>query len=211
MKALLPLTGVTLAFIAGCMSAPVPVALPQDHGYRAVENDGWRSILRVGNARDPFVGTCWAFAPGLFATAAHVPADETALTIEGHAAELIYFDGPTDVAVLRCPGLADAPPLDLNFAPQVGIRARARGYTNGGGRPVQTTGTVSCAWNTVAATERRSGWAKDWPVYWVAGSSPGVPQSHASAARIRALPMRCTRAMAMPNSASPIITSTVPE
>lgn len=141
-----PLAIASILALAGCVS-PRPVVLPDGPGYSQVEADGWRSILRVGNAYDPFLGTCWAVAPGLFATAAHVPAGESALTIAGHTAELILFDGPNDIAVLRCLALADVPPLVLNTDPAIGIRARARGYTNGGGRPVQTTGTISCvAW-----------------------------------------------------------------
>lgn len=136
----------SIVALAGC-STPRPVVLPEGRGYTQVEDSGWQSILRVGNAYDPFIGTCWAFAPGLFATAAHVPAGESTLTIAGHTAELILFDGPNDIAVLRCLALADVPPLVLNTDPAIGIRARARGYTNGGGRPIQTTGTISCvAW-----------------------------------------------------------------
>lgn len=140
---------IAAAFVAGCASRPSPVVvLPEGSSYQSITDDGWRSILRVGNAYDPFVGTCWAIAPGLFATAAHVPADEQALMIAGCPADLIYFDGPNDLAILRCPGLASVPPLALNTGPTVGIRARARGYTNGGGRQVQTTGTISCvAWS----------------------------------------------------------------
>ena len=135
-----------LAFLAGC-STPRPVVLPGRAPYLSVDDSGWQSILRVGNAHDPFVGTCWAIGDGLFATAAHVPADESALMILGCPAELVYFDGPNDFAILRCPG-AKVPPLVLNTGPVVGIRARARGYTNGGGRQVQTTGTISCvAWS----------------------------------------------------------------
>lgn len=137
------------AFLAGCSVTPSPiVVLPEGSGYLSVADDGWVSIFRVGNAYDPFVGSCWAVAPGLFATAAHVPADEAALTINGCPADLILFDGPNDFAILRCPGMAATPVLTINPAPVVGIRARARGYTNGGGRQVQTTGTVSCvAWS----------------------------------------------------------------
>lgn len=136
-----------LAFMAGC-STPRPLVLPEGSSYRSIDADGWQSILRVGNAYDPFVGSCWAIAPGLFATAAHVPAGEDALTVDGCPAELVHFDGPNDFAILRCRDRMSVPPLALNIQPLVGIRARARGYTNGGGRPVQTTGTISCvAWN----------------------------------------------------------------
>lgn len=136
---------VILSFLAGCASRPPTiVVLPEGPGYVGIDADGWQAILRVGNAYDPFVGTCWCIAPGLFATAAHVPADEAVLRIEGHDAELVAFNGPDDFAILRCPALAQVRPLDLNLSPLVGVRARARGYTNGGGRPVQTTGTISC-------------------------------------------------------------------
>ena len=134
------------AFMAGC-SVNRPVVLPEGSGYVSVDDTGWQSILRVGNAYDPFLGTAWCVAPGLFATAAHVPAGEDALTVGGYAADLIYFDGPSDIAILRCRA-AIVPPLELNLTPVVGIRARARGYTNGGGRQVQTTGSISCvAWS----------------------------------------------------------------
>lgn len=136
---------IAVAFVAGCTSNR-PVVLPEGSGYTAVEDNGWQSIFRVGNDYDPFVGSCWAVAPGLFATAAHVPEGENALTINGCHADLIYFDKVNDIAILRCRAV-NAPALALNTQPVVGIRARARGYTNGGGRPVQTSGSVSCvAW-----------------------------------------------------------------
>lgn len=136
---------IAVAFVAGCTSNR-PVVLPRDQGYVGVEDNGWQSIFRVGNDYDPFVGSCWAVAPGLFATAAHVPEGEKSLRINGCEADLIYFDKGNDIAVLRCPSVV-VPPLAMNTQPVVGIRARARGYTNGGGRPVQTSGSVSCvAW-----------------------------------------------------------------
>lgn len=134
---------IAVAFVAGCTSNR-PVVLPRPQGYVAVEADGWQSIVRVGNAYDLFVGSCWSVASGLFATAAHVPADENELRINGCPADLIYFDPVRDVAILRCRSVV-LPALALNTQPVVGIQARARGYTNGGGRPVQTQGTVSCA------------------------------------------------------------------
>ena len=138
---------IAAAFLAGC-STPRPLVLPEGSSYVSIDADGWKSILRVGNAYDPFVGTCWAIAPGLFATAAHVPAGETALTVDGCPAELVHYDGPNDFAILRCRDRMDVPALSVNIQPMIGIRARARGYTNGGGRPVQTTGTISCvAWS----------------------------------------------------------------
>jgi S1-C subfamily serine protease len=139
-------TLIAVSFLAGC-STPRPVVLPGGAPHVSVDDAGWQSIFRVGNAYDPFVGTCWALGNGLFATAAHVPADETVLRINGCYADLIYFDGPNDFAILRCRDV-HAPALGLNLTPVVGIRARARGFTNGGGRQVQTTGTVSCvAWS----------------------------------------------------------------
>lgn len=125
--------------IAGCAGQP-RVTLPDADVYATVEARGWSAIFQVRNDMG-FVGSCWHAGNGLFVTAAHVPADETALYVDGRRADLIGFDPISDVAVLRVSNFS-GPKLTLG-TPAIGIRARARGYSPSGGLPVQTTGTIS--------------------------------------------------------------------
>lgn len=125
--------------LTGCASRP-PVYLPPEAGLVAVETDGWSSIFRVYSAFG-FSGSCWHAGQGLFVTAAHVSAGESAIFVGGLPAELLAFDAANDLAVLRVRGFT-GPRLELG-TPAIGVRARARGYSPSAGLPMQTTGTIS--------------------------------------------------------------------
>ena len=89
-------------------------------------------------------GTGWAFAPDLFATAAHVVAGQTKIAIgtntaalDGGNAEVVYFNPNIDLAVLRATTDWSSLPLQVapmalaNTATQTGEAVTDIGYPDG--------------------------------------------------------------------------------
>lgn len=105
-----------------------------------------RSVLKVvatGGCDAEREGTSFVVAPSLVITDAHVVAGEPRLYVLDPApvrARLVLFDPGLDVAVLRVPGLDDAPiPLSTAVAPR-GAYAAVVGYPEGGPLNAQPAG-----------------------------------------------------------------------
>ncbi len=80
-------------------------------------------------------GSGFVAQPGVVVTNAHVVAGQEATELIGidgsrTAADVVYFDSDTDLAVLSAPGL-DAPPLEIGDA-EVGTAGAVFGYPGGG-------------------------------------------------------------------------------
>jgi hypothetical protein len=98
------------------------------------------SVVKVlGNACGLGVqGSGWIAGDGVVVTNAHVVAgqDDTTVQIGGEGeqidAEAIWFDARNDVAILRAPGLGDAPALRLNPDGREGTSAAILGFPENG-------------------------------------------------------------------------------
>jgi Trypsin-like peptidase domain/Colicin V production protein len=88
-------------------------------------------------------GSGWIAPGGEVVTNAHVVAgqDDTTVLLGGEGervdADAIWFDSRNDLAVLRAPGLADAPALRLNNAGEQGASAAIIGFPNNGSLDVR--------------------------------------------------------------------------
>lgn len=99
-----------------------------------------RSVVRVlGTACGLGVqGSGWVAADGVVVTNAHVVAgqDDTTVQLEGEGervdAEAILFDPRNDLAVLRVPGMDDAPALRLRADAKEGTSAAILGFPENG-------------------------------------------------------------------------------
>lgn len=99
-----------------------------------------RSVVRVlGTACGLSVeGSGWVARGGLVVTNAHVVAgeDDTSVQIQGSGPRLgatpVWFDPRNDVAVLRVPGAAGTPALDLDVNAPVGAPAAILGFPENG-------------------------------------------------------------------------------
>jgi S1-C subfamily serine protease len=99
-----------------------------------------RSVVRVlGTACGLGVqGSGWVARPGLVVTNAHVVAgqDDTTVEVRGEApalgAQAVLYDPHNDLAVLRVPGLGDAPPLRLDVDAEPGTAAAVLGFPENG-------------------------------------------------------------------------------
>lgn len=127
-----------LVVSVGCASAPSRCSSPA--AFEAVDGTAWHAIHPI-STQNGFAGTAWHAGDGLFVTASHLLTNATELWVLGQPAEVVRVNPFDDLAVLRLPG-HDGPSLELG-RPEVGVRARARGYTFSPPRRVQTTGTVS--------------------------------------------------------------------
>jgi Trypsin-like peptidase domain/Colicin V production protein len=88
-------------------------------------------------------GSGWVARDGLVVTNAHVVAgqDDTTVQLRGEGpnldVEAIWFDPRNDLAVLRAPGLAEAPALRLKERPKEGISGAILGFPENGPYDVQ--------------------------------------------------------------------------
>jgi hypothetical protein len=99
-----------------------------------------RSVVRVlGTACGLGVqGSGWVARPGVVVTNAHVVAgqDDTTVQLGGDGpqvnAQPIYYDSKNDLAILRAPGIGDAPALRLNADAKPGTSAAVLGFPENG-------------------------------------------------------------------------------
>ena len=99
-----------------------------------------RSVVRVlGTACGLGVeGSGWVARPGVVVTNAHVVAgqDDTTVQIQGEGprldAEPIWFDPRNDLAILRVPGAAGVPALEMDVDAEVGTSAAVLGFPQNG-------------------------------------------------------------------------------
>ena len=104
-----------------------------------------RSVVRVlGTACGLGVqGSGWVARPGIVVTNAHVVAgqDDTTVQLGGDGpsvdAQAIFYDSRNDLAILRAPGIGDAPPLPLNADAKPGTSAAVLGFPENGPYDVQ--------------------------------------------------------------------------
>jgi len=104
-----------------------------------------RSVVRVlGTACGLGVaGSGWVAENGLVVTNAHVVAgqDDTTVQLQGegtrHEADAVWFDARNDIALLRVPGLAGAPGLELDVDESPGTAAAILGFPGNGPYDVQ--------------------------------------------------------------------------
>jgi hypothetical protein len=88
-------------------------------------------------------GTGWVAGDGVVVTNAHVVAgqDDTTVQLRGEGphidVEAIWFDPRNDLAVLRAPGLAEAPALRLNESAAAGVSGAILGFPENGPYDVQ--------------------------------------------------------------------------
>ena len=100
-----------------------------------------RSVVRVlGTACGLGVqGSGWVAGNGLVVTNAHVVAgqDDTTVQLRGegsvHDAHAVWYDPKNDLAILRAPGLAGAPRLQLHEDAGVGTSGAVLGFPENGG------------------------------------------------------------------------------
>ena len=104
-----------------------------------------RSVVRVlGTACGLGVqGSGWVARPGIVVTNAHVVAgqDDTTVQLGGDGpsvdAEAVWYDPQNDLAILRAPGIGDAPALQLNADARPGTSAAVLGFPENGPYDVQ--------------------------------------------------------------------------
>jgi hypothetical protein len=88
-------------------------------------------------------GSGWVADDGVVVTNAHVVAgqDDTTVQLRGEGphidVEAIWFDPRNDLAVLRAPGLAEAPVLRLNESAKAGVSGAILGFPENGPYDVQ--------------------------------------------------------------------------